>query len=343
VNMNLKIMVLAGGLSEEREVSLASARAISESLVRLGYNISVIDAASGQTLLDDKGHYLYAKDTASSSTIALVPSSSTALTRALELPQYADIDVVFLALHGGAGEDGTIQSLLKLAGKKYTGSNVLASAIAMNKGFAKRLVKYEGILTPEWMILKLSDKKAGEDWISAILDKFALPFIIKPNDSGSTVGLTLVKDAKELGGAIDKAFEVSKEVIVEQYIKGREITAAVLNGEPLPLVEIVPTNELYDYQCKYTKGKSQYICPAELPEAVKSNIQKMAGRAYEVIGCSGLARADFILDAANKPYFLEVNTLPGMTELSLAPMAAKAAGISFDDLVRKICEAALNE
>jgi D-alanine-D-alanine ligase len=172
------------------------------------------------------------------------------------------------------------------------------------------------------------------------VDKFALPVIVKPNNSGSTVGLTLVKEKDELAGAIDRAFEVSKEILVEQYIKGREITAAVLNGKSLPLVEIIPTNELYDYQCKYTKGKSQYICPAQLPEKVTSEIQNLALRAYNAIGCAGLARADFILDRSNKPYFLEVNTLPGMTELSLAPMAAKAAGISFDELVREISEAA---
>jgi D-alanine-D-alanine ligase len=339
----LKILVLAGGLSEERDVSLASAKAITESLIRLGHETHVIDAASGKSLLNHDGRYLYEKDKESSSKIALKQTSSIALTQSLHATEYRDIDLVFLALHGGAGEDGTIQALLELAGKKYTGSDLLASAVAMNKAFAKNLLRPENIPTPAWLLLKAPPDDRFESIISNIISKFKFPLIVKPNDSGSTVGLTLVKQESELPDAMAKAFGVSHEVLIEEYIKGREITAAVLDGQPLPLVEIIPTNELYDYQCKYTKGKSQYICPAVISDEITTKIQSLAVRACEVIGCSGLVRADFILDETNHPYFLEVNTLPGMTELSLAPMAAKEAGISFDQLVERICRTALGK
>ena len=339
----LKILVLAGGLSEERDVSLASAKAITESLIRLGHETHVIDSASGKSLLNHEGRYLYEKNNESSSKIAVKQAGSFALTQSLHAVEYRDIDLVFLALHGGTGEDGTIQALLELAKKKYTGSGVLASAVAMNKAFAKNLLRYENIPTPGWLLLKTPPDDRFEACISKIISKFKFPLIVKPNNSGSTVGLTLVKQESGLPEALAKAFGVSREVLIEEYIKGREITAAVLDGMSLPLVEIIPTNELYDYQCKYTKGKSQYICPAVIPDEITSAIQSLAARACEVIGCNGLTRADFILDETNRPYFLEVNTLPGMTELSLAPMAAKEASISFDQLVERICRAALRK
>jgi D-alanine-D-alanine ligase len=338
----LKILVLAGGDSEEREVSLASAKAITASLQRLGYDTAVIDSATGQSLLDSDSHYLLQEDSKSTSKIAL-QQSSMALTKSLNSDDYKDSDLVFLALHGGTGEDGTIQALLDLAGLKYTGSDRLSSAAAMNKAFAKRILKNEAVPTPDWMVINLKRPEDIEVHLSNLYGKFDYPLIVKPNNSGSTIGLTLVKNPDDLKPAMESAFEVSKEILVEQYIKGREITGAVLNGQPLPLVEIVPTGELYDYQCKYTKGKSQYICPAQIPDSTTSEIQQLAGKAYEILNCSGLARVDFILDKNNQPYFLEVNTLPGMTELSLAPMAAKESGLSFDDLIESICKAALEK
>ncbi len=339
----LKILVLAGGDSEEREVSLASAKAITASLQRLGYDTYVIDSATGRSLLDTEGRYLLQEDSKSTSKIALQQSSSMALTKSLNSDDYKNSDLVFLALHGGTGEDGTIQALLDLAGLKYTGSDRLSSAAAMNKAFSKRILKNEGIPTPDWMVINLKRPEDIETHLSNLHGKFDYPLIVKPNNSGSTIGLTLVKDQNQLKPAMESAFKVSKEILVEQYIKGREITGAVLNGKPLPLVEIVPTGELYDYQCKYTKGKSQYICPAELPDSTTLEIQKLADKAYEILNCSGLARVDFILDKNNQPYFLEVNTLPGMTELSLAPMAAKESGLSFDDLIESICNSALEK
>jgi len=339
----LKILVLAGGVSEERDVSLASAKAITQSLQRLGHNVAVIDSASGVSLLDQRGQYMLQEDTSSASRIALKQAGNFALSKSLDSEAYHDSDVVFLALHGGHGEDGTIQALLDLAGMKYTGSGRLASAIAMNKDITKKLMKAEGIPTPEWMLIKAFDIREIAAYSSLIRGKFNIPLIIKPNNSGSTVGLTLVKRDIELDSAIKTAAGVSNEILVEEYIKGREITAAILDDEALPLVEIIPTNELYDYQCKYTKGKSQYICPAVIPEEIARQIQNLALKAYEVIGCSGLARVDFIMSNEHQPYFLEVNTLPGMTELSLAPMAAKEAGIGFDELVERISRAALRK
>lgn len=335
--------MLAGGISEEREVSLASAKAITESLTRLGHEVAVIDSASGKSLLDDSGNYLLEEDSESTSKIALKQSDSLALTQSISSADYKDSDLVFLALHGGPGEDGTVQAILDLAGMKYTGSNRLAAAVSMNKAFTKRLLRNEGIPTPDWILMKIDDLNQIARLAVKITEKFEYPLIIKPNDSGSTVGLSLVKKEVELEPALKTALEISKEVIAEKYIKGREITAAVLNGEPLPLIEIIPSNELYDYQCKYTKGKSQYVCPAEISEKAADRIKDLAQRAYELVGCSGLIRVDFILDEKNQPYFLEINTLPGMTELSLAPMAAKEMGIGFEKLIERICLAALEK
>lgn len=339
----LKVLVLAGGLSEEREVSLASAGAITEALVRLGHHVAVIDSASGKSLLDSGGNYVLSENSDSLSKIALRYPDGTALTKSIGSVDFKDSDLVYVALHGGEGENGTVQALFDLAGIKYTGSGRLASAVAMNKAFAKRLLRNEGIPTADWVHLKINDPEELKKNIPIILDGFQLPAIIKPNDSGSTVGLTLVKKEGDIHSALQTAFEISREILVEEYIKGREITAAVLDGESLPLVEVIPINELYDYECKYTKGKSQYICPAEIPEEIAAEIKELASRAYELIECSGLVRVDFILNEKNRPYFLEVNTLPGMTELSLSPMAAEEAGISFDELIERICRSALRK
>jgi D-alanine-D-alanine ligase len=337
-----KILVLAGGTSEERQVSLVSAKSIVDSLKRLGHDYTVIDTADGASLLDSDGHYLLQTDEKSDNKLALKSLATTALLASLGSSAACDYDLIFIALHGGAGENGTLQALLNLAGWKYTGSKMLASAVCMDKAFAKMIVKAQNMPTANWRLLNIKNEKSMDQYIAIIKKDFNLPLIIKPNSSGSTVGLTLVKEWDRLEDALGLAQEVGPDILVEDYIKGREITAAVLNGRPLPLVEIVPSNELYDYQCKYTKGKSKYLCPAPIDAQVAADIQSMAHTAYTAIGCSGLARVDFILGDGNRPFFLEVNTLPGMTELSLAPMAAKEAGISYDQLVQEICEAALS-
>ena len=252
------ILILAGGLSNEREVSLASAGAIISALKRLGYNINVLDTATGKSLLNERSEYILEKDDKSLSKIAFKQSESLVLSKAIKTEPYNSSDLVFIALHGGAGEDGTIQALLDMAGIKYTGSNMISSAMAMNKSVAKKLVENEKIPTPKYLLL-IQDKESIEDQIKSIVDTFKFPLIVKPNNSGSTVGLTMVKSKDLLSAALKAAYDISPEVLVEQYINGREITSAVLDDTSYPLVEIIPSGELYDYSCKYTKGKSEYI------------------------------------------------------------------------------------
>jgi len=337
----LKVLILAGGTSGERDISLASARAIHKALRELGHRTVAVDSADGTSLLDQRGDFILTENNQSLSKIELKPTDATALATALHASQYRDVDLVMIALHGGAGEDGTIQAILDLAGKKYTGSKIMASAIAMNKAFAKRIVKNEHIPTPEWMTARINKESDIENYLPQIIERFALPLIVKPNNSGSTIGLTLVKKEVQLAEALADAARVDREVLVEQYIQGREITASVIDGEGLPLVEIIPSEDLYDYKCKYTRGKSKYVCPADIPPDLADRIMAHAVSVYELIECSGLARVDFILDRRNCPFFLEVNTLPGMTELSLAPMAAAQIGLTFNELVQKICNSAL--
>ncbi|MCP4706742.1 MAG: D-alanine--D-alanine ligase [candidate division Zixibacteria bacterium] len=336
----LNILVLAGGLSDERQVSLTSAEAIVTALKNLGYGVNVLDTATGESLLDGNGKYLLEKDDKSISKIAFKLSESLVLSQAIKIEPYNNSDLVFIALHGGAGEDGTIQALLDMAKIKYTGSNMISSAMAMNKSVAKKLIENEKIPTPKYLLFN-QDRESIKDQISNINDTFDFPLIVKPNNSGSTVGLTMVKGGEMLNDAIEAAYGVSPEVLVEQFIDGREITSAVLDDTSYPLVEIIPSGEIYDYDCKYTKGKSQYICPAELSEKTTELIKDYGRRTYDALKCSGLARVDFILDKDSIPWFLELNTLPGMTELSLAPMAAKEADVDFETLIKKICESAL--
>ncbi|MFH2037520.1 MAG: D-alanine--D-alanine ligase [Candidatus Zixiibacteriota bacterium] len=338
----LNIVILAGGTSAERAVSLTSARAIYEATQRLGYNARVIDSASGKSLLDDSGNYLIKESIDSSSKLVSEMGSSALMASILSDREFLkNTDIVFNALHGGHGENGTIQAILEITGVSYTGSRVMASAIAMNKAFTKMVLINADIPTPNWKLIKCNDPDHLPDFIDEINEQFRFPLIVKPNDSGSTVGLTLVKVYSDLRRSLQICHKESSEILIEEYIKGREITAAVLDNENLPLVEIIPSGELYDYHCKYTKGGSQYICPARIPDSVTEKIKNYALKSYQLIDCSGLARVDFLLNEDNEPYLLEINTLPGMTELSLAPMAAKEAGINFDQLVERICQSAL--
>lgn len=335
------VLVLAGGTSGEREISLMTARAVTESLIRTGFGTKVIDTADGRSLLDDKGDFISIRHDSEPDSGQPQYEDSIIVSRAIESGEFRSIDVVFIALHGGSGEDGTLQSILDLAKVPYTGSGMLASALAMNKAMTKKLAHSENIRTPKW---KAVDKGKGiSSQADTLLGDFEMPFIVKPNNSGSTVGLTLVKNIDQLRPALDKACKEGAQALVESFIAGRELTCTVLEGRPLPLVEIVSSNELYDYEAKYTKGKSQYICPADIDKDAAREISEGAAKMYDLIGCRGLIRTDFILDNENKPWFLEVNTIPGMTELSLAPMAARAVGIGFDELIEQLCMTALKK
>ena len=336
----MKVLLLAGGNSSEAAVSINSGRAIFESLQRLGHEVLAIDPAGGRTLVGSDGQYL-----PSAPNGPTAPLSADAGLPAISFGPNGlkDVAVVVIGLHGGEGENGTIQSLLDLSGTKYTGSGMAASAIAMDKAITKRLLLTEGVVTPAWNLYQFKSDTDPRDLYYDILSRFRCPFIIKPNTGGSTVGLTKVKAPEEVIPAILAAAKEGPGILVEEFIAGREITAAVLDGHAFPLVEIRPKNELYDYEAKYTKGKSEYLAPAPLDPNLTGWIQIAAIKAYNVIGASGLARIDFILNERNEFYCLEINTLPGMTNLSLAPMAARCEDIDFDGLIARLIDSALKK
>ncbi|HSA60533.1 MAG TPA: D-alanine--D-alanine ligase [bacterium] len=300
-----KIGVLLGGLSKERDVSLRSGRAVAAALRAKGYDVAEIDA--GRDL----------------------PEKLKA----------AGVQVAFIALHGRYGEDGTVQGLLEIMGIPYTGSGPLASAIGMDKELTKKVLVSEmgdEIMTPVWKIATRSD--AG-----AVAARFLpLPVVVKPNREGSTIGISIVRDEKEFAPAVAQALALDETVLVEEFITGTEVTVSMVNGRALPVVEIVPKSGFYDYASKYTKGATDYIVPARIPDSLRDRLQKTSERIWKVLKLAGFARMDFILEGEHEvhPYFLEVNTVPGMTETSLVPKAAAAAGISFEDLCEEILKGA---
>jgi D-alanine-D-alanine ligase len=337
----MKIIVLMGGASAERDVSMASGEAIVQGLREKGHQVLAIDTAKGYKLPEYQKKFL-------SNGIKTVPPDVKALQdegkrlalKTIESFNLSEVEVVFLALHGGQGEDGTIQALLELTGIPYTGSGVLASALAMDKAMAKKVFEREGILTPEWFLLESSDSIDPSIIIKKIKNSFGFPMVVKPNDQGSTVGLTVVEKQENLSEAIEEAKIYSDKILFERYIPGRELTVGVLGDIPLPVIEIVPEHGIYDYECKYTKDKSQYVCPAELSEKETKEIQEIGLKAYKALGCEGFARVDFRYGTDDKFYCLEVNTIPGMTATSLVPKAAKAMGIEFPELVERIAKLA---
>ena len=250
------------------------------------------------------------------------------------------VDIVFIALHGPYGEDGTIQGMLELAGLPYTGSKVLASALGMSKIMSRKIWQNEKIRVNPFSVFKKGDK------ISKIFRKFSYPFVVKPSDQGSSVGVSIVHRKSELEKALDLAFSYSKEIIVEKYIKGMEVQCGILGNEKpiaLPLVEIVPKHEFFDYACKYTPGLSEEIVPARVDRATAQQIQKIAVASYKALGCRGFARVDMFLADDGKIYVSEINTIPGLTANSLLPKEAKVAGISFPRLLDNIINYALEK
>ncbi len=325
----MKVAVLMGGRSSEREISLRTGRGVAQALRNLGHEVAAVDAANGRLLPAGD------EERAAVPMQALEPAGETALARPETL---AGADVVFIALHGAAGENGTLQALLDLAGKTYTGSGMLASALAMNKAISKRVFAQAGIPTPRWKLLEPGEDAAAVD----LATLGGLPLVVKPNEEGSSVGLTIVREAAELPRAIALAAGLG-EVLIEEFIEGRELTVAVLGDEPLPIVEIRPKSGLYDYESKYTAGRSEYFCPADLPADLAARVQALGLEAARVLGCRGVSRVDFRLSDDGVPYCLEVNTVPGMTPTSLVPMAAKARGLSYDQLVQRMLELAQSD
>jgi D-alanine-D-alanine ligase len=333
----VKITVLMGGTSAERNVSLASGVRVAEALRSVGHKVTAVDTARGPlSEAAERKLRESAVGTLPPATEELEQMAREALPQTVRvLPKRGDTDVVFLSLHGGHGEDGTIQSLLDLTGVPYTGSGHLASALAMDKDLSKHLFRRADVQTADWVML------SNDDPGSFSVEHLGLPLIVKPSKQGSTVGLTLVKDRGELPASIAEAFRYDDEVMLEQFIAGREFTVGILGEDALPVGEIIPKHEIYDYECKYTAGMAQEIFPASISEAWRDKLQDQARRAFKALKLRGYARIDFRMTEDGEPYCLEANTLPGMTQTSLIPQAAAAAGISFPELCDQIVRLAL--
>lgn len=308
-NRKPKVALLYGGNSEEREVSIESAKAVHKVLTTLNYPVEKISV--GKDLVNKL--------------------------------KSARPDIAFIAMHGSSGEDGTIQALLDALKIPYTGSGVLASALAMNKTMSKRLFIENGIQTP---IFVSARKESQNDIAEDIRSSFGYPAVVKPASQGSTIGLSIVKSAKELSKALKLAFVYDNEILIEQQVKGAEVTVGVLGNSnlvALPTLEIATKTKFYDYKTKYTAGLSNHIIPARIGKKQRETVKKMAVAAHKALGCRGFSRADFICPKGKDPFILEVNTVPGLTNLSLLPDAAKAKGISFKELISKLINLALEE
>ncbi|HVP14730.1 MAG TPA: D-alanine--D-alanine ligase [Terriglobales bacterium] len=326
----MRVAVLMGGRSSEREISLRTGRGIARALRALGHEVTSVDAADG-AILPAGDEESGARAAAEVGRLPL--AAQIDLVRA---PAVREADVVYIALHGTFGEDGRIQALLELAGKAYTGSGVLASALAMDKAMSKRVFLDAGVPTPRWRL-----GRAGEvPGPAEIAACGGLPLVVKPNEEGSTVGLTIVREDEALAPAWELAARYGDAILLEEYIPGRELTVAVLEDEALPLVEIRPKSGFYDYENKYTAGRTDYFCPADLAESLAERIRGLGVTAARALGCSGVSRVDFRLDPRDVAHCLEVNTIPGMTPTSLVPMAARAVGMTYEDVVARALELA---
>jgi len=329
----MRITVLTGGTSSERDVAIASAVQIVAALRSRDHEVAVLDTARGFVPQADESRLL-------SASVAVTPPSNDelhALERGLllsglgNLRVVRDAEVLFLALHGGRGEDGTIQTLLEMVGVPYTGSGRLGSAMAMDKDVSKRLFRQAGVPTADWAMAPFPLAKA---------EAFGWPLVVKPSKQGSTVGLTVVKEPGDYDAAVALARRYDDEVMIERFVPGRELTVGILEGRALAVGEIIPRHEIFDYECKYTPGMSEEIFPADLPEPVARECQRLGLLAHEALKLGGYSRVDFRLTPAGEALCLEVNTLPGMTATSLLPQSARAVGIEFPDLCERICRTA---
>ena len=331
-NNRPKIALLLGGSSSEREVSKSSGFSIYNALKTLDYETVLIDPAYGKNQPKEPEAFFDKKDFAEVSTRNYL--------EAINSPLFDSIDLAFLGLHGKWGEDGTIQSLLEVRGVHYTGSNVMASAVAMDKAMSKIIFQHFSISTPRWFMVE--KRNFDPEKVKKNIDeKFGYPCVIKPNDEGSTVGLTICKNAGEVDRGLEFSFKFSDRILIEDYIEGRELTVAILDNKALPVLEIKPKHGLYDYECKYTKGMSEYFVPADIPADVAKALQKDSLEAFNALGCSVYCRLDYMMTRDNNFYCLEANTLPGMTSTSLVPKMAKAVGISFEELIDRIIKLSL--
>ncbi len=304
-----RIGVLMGGLSREREISLRSGAGCQEALTALGYEAVAIDVGRD---------------------IAMMIAGE-------------GIDVAFIALHGRYGEDGAIQGLLEMMGIPYTGSGVMASALAMNKVRSKQLVGYHGIPTPDFAHFRCDDdlEAACREAVSQLI----FPVMVKPCEEGSSLGITKVSAPGRLHRAVTAACRDYETVLAERFVEGKEITVGLLEDEDglkaLPVLQLVPHAEFYDFEAKYQAGMTEFIIPADIPPQVAEESQELARRVHEALGCRGFSRVDFIVDEEGTPQFTEINTLPGMTETSDLPAQAREAGMSYEELVETMLRTAL--
>ncbi|MEJ8318966.1 D-alanine--D-alanine ligase [Pseudomonas oryzihabitans] len=337
VKDKLKIAVLLGGTSEERDVSIASGAQVVAALRRRGHQVVTVDTALG--LLDEDAERALLK-----ARVGLEPPERTALVRmrgqdagaVLSRAQLGDQDLLFLALHGGTGENGTLQTLLDLAELRYTGSGRVGSAVAMDKDLSKRLFRAAGVPTADWLMAPVD--------AATVADTLGFPVIVKPSQQGSTVGLSKVNRAEDLQPAIELALRYDREVMIERFVAGRELTVGVLGDQPLAVGEIVlGQSGVFDYTSKYQPKGAVEVFPAEVSAEIAEEARRLALAAHRALKLDGYSRADFRLDAEGRLWCLEVNTLPGMTATSLLPQSAAAMGIDFDELCERICQLALQD
>jgi D-alanine-D-alanine ligase len=298
-----KVAVLMGGVTKERDISLRTGNAISQALRRRGYAVVDIDVGSDIVAMIEK-----------------------------EKP-----DVAFIALHGKFGEDGCIQGMLEMMRIPYTGGGVLGSSVGMDKVVCSMVAKYLGIPVPREQAFNAKEM-SSKQFIEQL--KIPYPVIVKPSREGSTINISIVMKSEELPGAIEAALDSDDKVIIQEYLKGKEVTVGLLNGRALPVLEIAPKSGFYDYKSKYTKGMTEYIVPARISAGCAEKIQRWSVDIFMALDCSGAARCDYIVDEKNAAWFLEINTIPGMTELSLVPKAAAHIGIDFDTLAEEILNSA---
>ena len=341
----MKIVVLAGGLSDERNVSLSSGCKVCAALRERGHQAALIDMYLGT---DQSPEALFS---------APIPEELTKIGR--QAPDLAAVraartdggenrfgpgvleacrlaDVVFLGLHGTCGEDGRVQAALDLLGIPYTGSGYLGSAIAMDKDLTKRLAAPLGVATPKWELVRYTAEE-----IPALTARLEVPCVVKPVASGSSIGVSVVHDRDALSAALTQCLDYGRVCVVEQYIAGREIQVGILEDRALPSIEIVPKEGFYDYENKYQPGAAEEFCPAPIPEEWEARLGKAALTVFHALGLSVYSRADFIVTEDGTPWFLEINTLPGMTPTSLLPQEAAAVGIGYGELCERIINASL--
>lgn len=348
----MDIVVLAGGLSTERDVSFKTGSMVAAALKENGHRVILLDVFMGYSDKEENLDGIFDRADAISVKVDNIPEVAPDLAavkasrkdrspcffgpNVIRMCQMADI--VFMALHGENGENGKLQAAFDLFGIKYTGSDYLSSAIAMNKDMAKQLFAYGDIPAPKGIGMT---KETREDDVTKL--GLTLPCVVKPCCGGSSIGVTIVRDAAEFKAALDEAFKWEDHLVIEEYVKGREFSVGVLEGKALPVIEIAPIQGFYDYKNKYKAGSAVETCPADLPEEISAKMRRYAERVAEVIGLDTYSRSDFLLDENNQIYCLEANTLPGMTPTSLLPQEAAVVGINFNELCEKLIEISLRK